>query len=179
MTANPQIQETVQPQIESNPTVQYQTSVAESLWQDGFAAGQLSQYVKSQVAEEICYANAPIKESPHEFAGNENLGENGSYALDQNQYAHDLFCSCALCLTAHCTSKDLNNEVYFPDNMSTTVDSTTQKPYGKSASNRSSKELRDEQITEFHSEQISKDYHYEKSLDVIFAGTEYPIFTNI
>jgi hypothetical protein len=63
--------------------------------------------------------------------------------------------------------------------MSTTVDSTTQKLYGKSASNRSSKEQGDEQITEFNSDKISKDYHHEKSLDVIFGGTEYPIFTNI
>jgi len=183
LTANPQPQETVVPQDESNANVQFPTTVAESLWQDGFAAGQLSQYVRSQSqvlpTEEICYPNATITESPHEFPETLNLPKTGSYPLDQNQYVHDLFCNCSQCLTAQCTTKDLNNEVYFTDNLSTTIDSTTQKPHGKSASNRSSNQPRDEQITEFTSEQISKDYQYEKSLDIIFAGTEYPIFTNI
>jgi hypothetical protein len=183
MTEIPQSEEIPQTQThpESDVNTQYTNSVAENLWRDGYAAGQLSQFIQSQqqTPSDLCYPTT-IPENHNEFPDYPSPPQPlPSYPFTPAQYMHDMFCNCGHCQSAHSTVKDLNNDVYFTDNMSTTVDSTTQKLYGKSASNRSSKEQGDEQITEFNSDKISKDYHHEKSLDVIFGGTEYPIFTNI
>lgn len=174
-----------QTQTESDVNAQYTNSVAENLWRDGYAAGQLSQFIQSQQqTEEICYPTT-IAENGNSCGFPEFLDSHKpppAYTFDTEPYVHDMFCTCGKCQTLYGTAKDLTNDFNLTDNLSTTIDSTTHPLYGKSgksASNQSSKEPGDEQITEFNSEQISKDYHYEKSLDVIFAGTEYPIFTNI